>query len=112
MAVNGDPHLLAQAVGNLVDYASNTRHGVAELACAWRNGEIEIVVTDNGPGIPDGEKARVTDRFYRGRASAGTSGIGLGRSVVEAIARLHEGSLTLTDNDPGLVASLRMPPVS
>ena len=117
MTVNGDPHLLAQAVGNLVDNAVKyaPRSGRVSLRIApSSNREIEIVVADNGPGIPNDEKARVTDRFYRGRASAGTSGIGLGLSLVEAVARLHEGSLTLTDNDPGLVASLRMPsaPVS
>ena len=111
-AVSGDPHLLAQAVGTLVDNAVKyaPRHGTVSLRitpCDER--QIEIAVADNGPGIPDGEKAQVTQRFYRGHSSAGTSGIGLGLSVVDAVARLHEGSLTLTDNDPGLVASLRMP---
>jgi Histidine kinase-, DNA gyrase B-, and HSP90-like ATPase len=65
--------------------------------------------SDNGPGIPDGEKTRATDRFYRGQSSAGTSGIGLGLSLVEAVARLHDGSLTLSDNHPGLTARLRLP---
>ena len=112
LAVNGDPHLLAQAVGNLVDNAVKyaPRHGKVSLRIApCDGGRIEIVVADNGPGIPDCEKPQVTRRFYRGCSSAGTSGIGLGLSVVEAVARMHEGSLTLTDNDPGLVASLRMP---
>jgi signal transduction histidine kinase len=117
LTVNGDPYLLAQAVGNLVDNAVKyvPRGGKVSLRIApCDDGRIEIAVADNGPGIPDGERLRVTDRFYRGRSSAGTSGIGLGLSVVEAVARLHEGRLTLTDNDPGLVASLRMPaaPVS
>ena len=75
MAVNGDPHLLAQAVGNLVDYAVKYAPRCGRVSLRMAHGEIEIVVTDNGPGIPDGEKARVTDRFYRGRASAGTSGM-------------------------------------
>jgi two-component system sensor histidine kinase/response regulator len=112
LAVNGDPYLLAQAVGNLVDNAVKyvPRGGQVSLEIAPHDDRrIGIVVTDNGPGIPDGEKAHVTDRFYRGHSSAGTRGIDLGLSVVEAVARLHEGSLTLTDNDPGLVASLRMP---
>jgi signal transduction histidine kinase len=117
MTVNGDPHLLAQAVGNLVDNAVKyaPRCGRVSLRIAPSNdGGIEIAVADNGPGIPDGEKTQVIRRFYRGHSSAGTSGIGLGLSVVEAVARLHEGRLTLTDNDPGLVASLRIPaaPVS
>lgn len=112
LAVNGDPHLLAQAIGNLVDNAvkytpRDGKVGLHVASCDDRR--IEIVVADNGPGIPQGEKTHVTDRFYRGQSSVGTSGIGLGLSVVEAVARLHEGSLTLTDNHPGLVASLRMP---
>lgn len=112
LAVNGDPYLLAEAVGNLVDnavkYAPN-RGKVSLRIAPCDDGQIEIAVADNGPGIPDGEKTRVTDRFYRGRSSEGTNGIGLGLSVVEAVARLHQGSLALTDNDPGLVASLRVP---
>jgi signal transduction histidine kinase len=112
LAVNGDPHLLAQAIGNLVDNAVKyaPRHGNVGLRVApCDQGRIEIVVADNGPGIPDCEKSRVTDRFYRGQSSAGTSGIGLGLSVVEAVARLHDGSLQLSDNHPGLTASLRLP---
>jgi signal transduction histidine kinase len=112
LAVNGDPHLLAQAVGNLVDNAVKYApcHGKVGLRVAPCDaGRIEIVVADNGPGIPDGEKSRVIDRFYRGQSSAGTSGIGLGLSVVEAVARLHDGSLELIDNHPGLTAALRLP---
>ena len=112
LAVNGDPYLLAEAVGNLVDNAVKylPRQGKVSLRITSADdGWIEIAVADNGPGIPDGERTQVTSRFYRGQSSAGTSGIGLGLSLVEAVTRLHEGSLALTDNDPGLVASLRIP---
>ena len=112
LAVQGDPHLLAQAIGNLVDNAVKyvPRCGKVGLRVApCDQGRIEIVVSDNGPGIPDGEKTRATDRFYRGQSSVGTSGIGLGLSLVEAVARLHEGCLTLSDNNPGLTACLRLP---
>jgi signal transduction histidine kinase len=111
LAVHGDPHLLAQAIGNLIDNAVKyaPRYGKVDLRVFSRDEErIEVVVADNGPGIPDGEKTRVTDRFYRGQSSAGTSGIGLGLSVVEAVARLHNGSLKLSDNHPGLTACLRL----
>src|SRR5207249_6043969 len=59
---------------------------------------FEIAVSDNGPGIPDEEKRKVTERFYRGDASRGTPGVGLGLSLVAAVARLHGGSLELSDN--------------
>jgi len=69
---------------------------------------VGIVVGDNGPGIPDAEKPMVARRFYRGDASRATPGVGLGLSLVEAIARLHEGGLELSDNQPGLRAELRL----
>lgn len=112
LAVHGDPHLLAQAVGNLVDNAVKyaPRHGLISL---WirrsQNGQVVINVADDGPGIADAEKPRVTQRFYRGWTSGEKAGIGLGLSVVDAVARLHEGSLSLADNHPGLIASLKLP---
>ena len=63
-------------------------------------------MTDDGPGIPDAEKPKVAQRFYRGDTSRGTPGVGLGLSLVEAIAKLHGGSLELADNHPGLRAQM------
>jgi hypothetical protein len=51
----------------------------------------------------------VIERFYRGDASRGTPGIGLGLSVVAAVARLHGGKLEFSDNRPGLRATLVLP---
>jgi signal transduction histidine kinase len=66
-------------------------------------------VEDDGPGIPDAEKDLVVERFYRGDASRGvTPGVGLGLSLVSAVATLHAGRLDLLDNHPGLVARLRL----
>src|SRR6202044_2955147 len=70
------------------------------------DGLVEISVADDGPGIPDSEKPKVTERFYRGDASRGTPGVGLGLSLVEAVARLHASSLQLEDNRPGLRARI------
>jgi signal transduction histidine kinase len=114
LAVNGDPHLLAQAVGNLVDNAVKYTpcHGAVSLRIERCNDkEIDIVVADSGPGIADTEKPRVTQRFYRCGAGRETSGSGLGLSLVEAVARLHDGSLQFGDNHPGLIASLKLPAV-
>jgi signal transduction histidine kinase len=109
LAVAGDPLLLAQAIGNLIDNALKFAplNGTVTVATARRpGGAVEIAVSDNGPGIPDGEKARVPERFYRGDASRGTPGVGLGLSLVEGVARLHGGALELVDNEPGLQATL------
>jgi signal transduction histidine kinase len=103
----GDAALLAQAIINLLENALKHANGtVAVSATQRRDGEIEIAVSDDGPGIPDEERPRVTERFYRCDASRGTPGVGLGLSLVAAIARLHGGALELSDNHPGLRAGL------
>jgi signal transduction histidine kinase len=109
LKLSGDPLLLAQAVGNLIENALKyaQKNGAIQVAAARRpDGSIEIAVSDDGPGIPDEEKPKVTERFYRGDASRGTPGVGLGLSLVAAVAKLHGGLLELTDNRPGLRANL------
>ena len=104
--VPGDPLLLAQAIANLIDNALKYGPRNGTIAVTTRLGDdcIEVAVSDRGPGIPDGERAKVTERFYRGDASRGTPGVGLGLSLVAAVARLHGGKLELGDNAPGLQA--------
>jgi signal transduction histidine kinase len=112
IAVRGDPDLMAQAIGNLVDNAIkySPREGrVALRITSAAQDQVDIAVVDTGPGIAESDKGRVTERFYRGNRAAGTEGIGLGLSVVDAVARLHGGTLSLSDNGPGLVAVLRLP---
>ena len=70
------------------------------------DGTVELAVVDNGPGIPAADKPKAAQRFFRGDASRGTPGVGLGLSMVDAVARLHGGSLELDDNHPGLRARL------
>jgi signal transduction histidine kinase len=111
--VSGDPVLLAQAVGNLIDnalkYAGD--QGSVTVDVQHRpDGAVEICVADDGPGIPDDEKPKAAQRFYRGDASRGTPGVGLGLSLVQAVAKLHGGELELTDNYPGLRARMIIEP--
>jgi signal transduction histidine kinase len=106
---SGDPLLLAQALGNLIDNALKyaQQDGAVSVEARRRSSRlIEIVVSDDGPGIPDEEKSKVIERFYRGDASRATPGVGLGLSLVAAVARLHGGSIELADNHPGLRAAL------
>jgi signal transduction histidine kinase len=109
LALAGDPLLLAQAIGNLIDNALKyvQEDGTITVeASRHPDGAIEIAVSDDGPGIPDEEKPKVFERFYRGDASRGTPGAGLGLSLVAAVAKLHGGALKLTDNHPGLKVTL------
>ncbi|MCS0611526.1 HAMP domain-containing histidine kinase [Massilia kyonggiensis] len=112
LPVRGDPLLLAQALGNLIDNAIKygPEHGAIHVgAMRARNGSIELSVADTGRGIPDEEKPRVSERFYRGDASRGTPGVGLGLSLVASVAKLHGGRLALADNEPGLKATIVLP---
>ena len=111
MSVSGDPILLAQALGNLIDNALKYApvNGAIEVAVLKRgDGTAELSVSDNGPGIADAEKAKVVERFYRGDASRGTPGVGLGLSVVQAVAKLHGSALVLSDQNPGLRAAMSL----
>jgi signal transduction histidine kinase len=111
LKVSGDPVLLAQALSNLIDNALKytPENGAIDVTLQRRAGErAEIAVTDNGPGIDDAEKAKVVERFYRGDASRGTPGVGLGLSLAQAVAKLHGSALELSDRGPGLRVVLTM----
>src|SRR5450631_1934787 len=112
LTVSGDPILLAQALGNLIDNALKYAplNGAVEVAVIKRSdGIAEVSVSDDGPGIADSEKAKVVERFYRGDASRGTPGVGLGLSLVQAVAKLHGSALVLSDQNPGLRAAVLIP---
>jgi signal transduction histidine kinase len=109
--LRGDRDLLFQALCNLLDNAikySPAGSQVTLEATGTADG-FSISVGDRGPGIPEAERDKVLDRFYRSASVAGVPGSGLGLSLVNAIAHHHGGQLVLTDNGPGLRATLRLP---
>lgn len=108
--VLGQPQLLAQAVGNLVDNAVKYTPEGGRISVLVRplGEQVELCVADSGPGIPAADRERVLERFVRLEECRSTSGAGLGLSLVAAVARLHDADLTLTDNDPGLRVCLQM----
>jgi signal transduction histidine kinase len=111
-SMTGDPLLIAQAVGNLLDNAikyTPRRGSITVRLATGPEGTVAISVADTGPGISPSERERTVERFYRGDASRGTPGVGLGLSLVSAVARVHDGQLVLGDNNPGLLASLVLP---
>ncbi len=113
LVVSGDAVLLAQALGNLLDNAIKYSPPGTAIAVEGvrRTDTVELTVADRGPGIPEAEKPKVVERFYRGDVSRGVvQGLGLGLPLVAAAARLHGGLLRLADNRPGLRASLLLPP--
>jgi signal transduction histidine kinase len=108
--IRGDPVLLAQALGNLIDNALKYTPDDSTIVVAVRSnadsGSVEMVVADSGPGIPEAQKPKAVERFFRGDASRCTPGVGLGLSLVDAVARLHGSELRLEDNNPGLRARI------
>ncbi|WP_297370201.1 HAMP domain-containing sensor histidine kinase [Acidocella sp.] len=117
LPVIGDRQLVQQAVANLLDNALkfSPMNGVIRFQAQRHEQVVEIVVADRGPGIPENERARATERFYRGEAARHTQGSGLGLSLVAAVAQLHGGTLYLGDNhapdepNTGLRAVLVLP---
>ncbi len=103
---DADAKLLFEAVSNLVDNAIkfSGAGGVVRIALRRRSGAPEILVEDNGPGIPAGDRSAVLQRFYRGERDRLIEGSGLGLSIVAAIVRLHRFDLTLEDAEPGVRA--------
>lgn len=112
VTISGDPVLLAQAVSNLIDNSLKYvgASGAIDVRVGRRaDGAVEILVADDGPGISEQDRPNAIERFFRGDASRGTPGVGLGLSIVDAVARLHGGVLQLTDNRPGLKAQMVLP---
>jgi len=106
MMIRGDRHLLSQAVANLLDNALKYGGGEVTLSAHQRDGRAVLEVSDRGPGIPESERANVFERFVRLEPSRSTPGNGLGLSLVRAVARLHNGTVALVDNHPGLKVRL------
>lgn len=111
VAAEGDPQLLAQAIGNLLDNAIKFAGpgSTVTVAVQQRDGQLAIAVRDRGPGISAEDRPKVVQRFYRGDRSRATPGVGLGLALVLAVAQLHRGRLDLLDNHPGLAAILVLP---
>ena len=104
--VEADPKLLFEAVSNLVDNAIKFtgEGGEVEVGLGEDPARPRIIVHDDGPGIPIGERATVLQRFYRGERDRLIPGSGLGLSIVAAIVRLHRFEFALLDAEPGLMA--------
>lgn len=100
---------VSELLKNAVDYAPP---GTEVLLGARLDDEgVEISVSDQGPGIPEGERDRLVQPFERGtHPQQDVTGKGLGLAIASTVAAAHGGTLLLSSNKPsGLVATLRLP---
>ena len=91
---------LDQVLDNLIDNAIAYGAGPIELECGRRGTHVTIAVRDHGPGIPAAERARVTERFFRGKG-APSGGSGLGLAIARELAEKWGGDLRISDADGG-----------
>lgn len=109
LKVRGDKELLLQLFANVLENA--VRHSppraVIEVGGKRLVDATVVSVCDNGPGIPEEMRTKVFQRFFRLDPSRTTPGSGLGLSLVKAIASLHNMSVELFSNEPGLVVQVR-----
>jgi two-component system, OmpR family, sensor kinase len=114
VAVLGDRDRLRQVMDNLL---SNVRSHTpaaspARVSVTRENGRAVIEVGDSGPGLTEDELARVFERFYRADTSRAraSGGVGLGLSIVAAVARAHGGSVGVSSQpDLGAIFRVELP---
>ncbi|MDT5285942.1 MAG: hypothetical protein QOF88_831 [Mycobacterium sp.] len=101
--VSGDPRALSRLVRNLVDNAIRYGHSGIRLQCAPVAARAQIVVADDGPGIPVADRRRIFDRFVRldSPRTRESGGAGLGLSIVAQIADAHHGTVTVGESSSG-----------
>lgn len=130
--LNGNKQLIAQLFTNLLDNAfkyspkestinlsyslsnlSNPKLSNLDLSNSsstskntFSNNSINVTISDQGTGIPESEYDNVFKRFHRLDSARSTEGNGLGLSLVKAVVDLHDAEINLTDNIPGLIATV------
>lgn len=109
--VVADRSLLLQLFMNLLEnvalHAGPGTH--ARIAMRREGQEAIVTLSDDGPGLPEADRARVLRPFERGRDKGASRGSGLGLAIAQAIMRFHEGAIQLRDGAPGMIVDMRFP---
>jgi signal transduction histidine kinase len=115
LGVYGDASLLGQLFSNLLSNAVkySPDGAVIDVAAAQEGAEIVVSIRDHGIGIPEGDRERVFERYFRGSNTSGIGGSGVGLSLVRSIVDLHKGSIRLESTEgKGSQFTLRLPAAS
>jgi two-component system OmpR family sensor kinase len=112
LMVYGDASLLSQVLGNLVSNALKYSPNGApvRITSSQHGAHVVVVIEDRGIGIPDTDRERVFERYYRGSNTSGIVGSGVGLYLVKTIIDLHQGSIKLDSREnEGSRFTLRLP---
>jgi signal transduction histidine kinase len=114
LPLQGDRELLTQMIANCLDNAlTHTPPGVGiEIEGRLEPSGLVLTVADHGPGVAREDLEKLFERFFRGDASRGSPGSGLGLSLVAAVAELHGLAYSASDNRPGLRISFQESPLA
>ncbi|WP_170416262.1 sensor histidine kinase [Ruegeria atlantica] len=116
MLVRGDENMLQQLLVNLVN--NSLRYCPSgswiRISLTAKPDAIELIVTDNGPGVPEPQISKIFDAFFRADGTRKEAGNGLGLSLVKAVAMRHGAIVTAENNEPGLrvCVSFGKPPIA
>ena len=109
--IPGDPVMIAEAVENLVDNAMRYGAGPGgsvRVHVSFGDETVSVTVSDDGQGIPETEREKIFQRFYR-IGEDGSGGCGLGLSIVREVAERHGGTAFVGESDRGSRLSIILP---
>jgi len=112
LIVYGDASLLCQLFSNLLSNAVkySPDGGLIQVTAAREGAQIAVAIEDHGIGIPETDRERIFERYYRGSNTSGIAGSGVGLSLVRTIVDLHKGSISLDSSEgEGSRFTLRLP---
>lgn len=102
LTVQGVAKLLRRVIRNLLENARRYSDGPVTLELAREDGDAVVRVRDRGPGVPERERERIFEPFYRlPGASERAGGVGLGLALVRSITQRHHGRVHCEDNPGG-----------
>lgn len=106
------PNALKRAARNVIENA--VKYGTrAKVSVAAHGDRVAIQIDDEGPGLPQGATDKLFEPFMRGDTAQGKSGLGLGLTLARAVARAHNGDLTLANRaEGGVRATLTISPLA
>ncbi len=104
--IEADERLFARALENLLNNALKHTDGRVHLGAEAENGQVRLIVRDEGPGVPPELLPKLTQPFFRGGARPG---LGLGLALAAQAIKAMGGDLRFESRNPGLVASFTLP---